>query len=232
MILIGEENDMDKTFQQEKIVLLDFCGTVADFQTFVPYIESVLEHAGRTGSFYRFIKIGAKITDRIFRLFNDRHYFYKDTLVKLTRGISLQDFNIVAKSYYTNKVKPHLIHETLNIIKEYRKNGYRIILLSAACMNYLAEFAEQYEIYDVLSTEVKFKNDKSLGRYKTKDCIRDEKVHRIVEYFGGRKEFDVGISDSKSDIPMLNICKKQIIISKNNHQSWVKSDMEEIIYEY
>lgn len=217
----------------DKVVLLDFCGTVVDFQTFVPYIESVLEHAGRNDMFlYKIAIISAKVTDRIVRQFNDKHYYYKDTLVRLTKGISLDEFDVVAKSFFEDKIEPHYIRETIDLIEKYKAEGFRIVLLSAACKNYLEIFAEKYEISDIVSTEICFENKKSVGHYKFKDCIREEKVHRIVKYFNGRKEFDVAISDSKTDTPMLNICKEKIVISNRIHQSWIDSEMEEIIYEH
>ena len=43
--------------------------------------------------------------------------------------------------------------------------------------------------------------------------------------------FEACVTDSISDLPILDLCKEKIIISSNKHQNWVTGDMKEIIYD-
>ena len=78
-----------------------------------------------------------------------------------------------------------------------------------------------------------FKKDKCTGVLKT-DCLGKSKVELIKQYFYINKingTFDIAVSDSVSDLPLLDLCRQKIVISHNRPQKWVREDMEEIIWQ-
>ena len=64
-------------------------------------------------------------------------------------------------------------------------------------------------------------------------CMGEEKIRDLKYYMLENKiigVFEVGLSDSDSDLPMLNLCKRKIVVSQAKHQDWVTEDMEEIVW--
>lgn len=219
----------------KKTVLLDFCGTVANFQTFDPFIEYVLFN--ERVLLYRFIcnscirKICYLLT-KIQKIFGKDNYLYKRLLVKSLKGIHIQNMQENAKKYYKERVKDNFIESTMELIEKLRKAGYRIILLSGGSKFYIKYFTRDYGIEDIITTELEVKNGRLTGKIE-RDCIGAEKVEMLKAYIGKNKlnvSFEIGISDSSSDVPMLNLCKRKIVLSKERHQNWVGVEMEEIIW--
>ena len=225
----------------EKVVLLDFCGTVVPFQTFDRFMEYILcrekkNFSGRAGYV---VKRSLFILQGIERIFRIHRLLYKEYLVKKTKGISKKVMERYASEYYDQVLRPCLISDTEAIVKDYINRGYRIIILSAACDLYLKYYATEHGITDIVSTEIRFKNGRSVGRIDGTDCIGGEKVNRLRKYMKkegiGKKgihvHMEAGISDSVSDLPMLLLCQKQIVISHKRHQDWVTDRMEEVIWD-
>ena len=215
-----------------KLVILDFCGTVVDYQTFNPFIEYVLEKSGKI-SYRGFFCYALKLIDSGLSKFGIALNLYKKKIVKYTKGISESFMEQCAFEYYEKKVSNHYIPETLELIDRLKNNGYCIIIVSAACNMYLKFFASDYSIDYIIANELLFENGESKGRLKRKDCIGKRKPQYLEEYMGNMKmngEYWICITDSKTDIPIIRLCKKSFIISHNNHQNWVGPEMEEIIW--
>ncbi len=227
----------------EKVVLLDFCGTVVPFQTFDRFMEYILcrekkYFSGRVGYV---VKRSLFVLQRIAQVFRIHRLLYKEYLVRKTRGISKKAMERYASEYYEQELRPCLISDTEAIVKNYISRGYRIIILSAACDLYLKYYAKEHGIKDIVSTRIRFKDGCSVGRISGTDCIGGEKVNRLKKYMEMEKEgtgmkgmhvqIEAGISDSVSDLPMLLLCHKQIVISHKQHQDWVTDRMEEIIWD-
>jgi len=219
----------------EKTVLLDFCGTVVNFQTFDPFIEYVLRNERPIS--YKLIcnpcmrKICYVLT-KIQRFMRKDYFLYKVILVRCLKGMHLQKIQQNARKYYNVQIQRNFIMPTVELIEKLRKAGYRIILLSGGSKWYIDYFAGSHGIKDVISTELEIKDGLLTGKIK-KDCVGEEKIEMLKEYISKHKlnvSFEIGITDSSSDIPMLNLCKRKIVLSKERHQEWLGIEMEEIIW--
>lgn len=219
-----------------RYALADFCGTIADFQTFDAFILYVLKRErpilyklAKSGGLLLFLKGIQKAADHISKDF----YVYKHLLVWLLRGIEAGMLKEYGKSFYYEEVENHLIPETMHLLNEQREKGIRIFVVSAGCDLYINEFAKNSGVYAVLATKLQFKNGKCSGRMEGKDCIGKQKILALQKYMDEMQlqgEMYIGITDSKSDLPMLGLCSKKVIISKDTHQNWLAQDMKEIIW--
>ena len=219
----------------ENYILLDFCGTIVNFQTFDPFILFVLKK-NRPVAYcmltFKPLLFVVKIIQKFFDIFKINKFAYKMLIVTALKGLEYQKLVDLASEYYNEQIKVSLIPETMELIKKYREEQCRLIIVSAGCDMYVRLFAQEHQINDVISTELDFIDGRSTGLIKT-ECLNEYKVVLLNDYLKDRNlkgKFLVGITDSQSDLPLLNICKNKIVISKNQHQGWVTSDMEEIIW--
>lgn len=220
----------------QDLVIVDFCETVVDFQTFDPFIGYVLSKKNRVKYYF----ICNSLTKTIFQLLTKYYskigitnYLYKKILVRSIKGIQEEELYLRGFEYYKSIICNHFIKETLNLIEEYKAAGSTFMIASGGAKYYICFLAEQYGIKDVITTELEVKSGILTGRIK-KDCIGLQKAEMISETntFKLHKSIGkvVGITDSISDYPMLNLCDKKIIISHENHKKWISEDMEEVIW--
>ncbi len=218
-----------------KIALIDFCETIVDYQTFDPFIEYVLQHERQTR--YRlictsFVKMVCRLFTWLFSKLGRNVYVYKNLIVAQMKGLSQEKLELLAASYYTECIQPHLIPQTLELLRELKAQGCELVIVSGGCNLYINCFAKAFCIDHIMSAELEFVESICTGRLKT-DCMGNEKLVRVREWMAGEGlsgNCAVGVSDSVSDRPMLSICDRKIVISRREHQSWVTNEMEEIIW--
>lgn len=218
-----------------KYVLLDFCETVADFQTFDAFLEYILH--SRRPLLYRLCRckmltyILNKIT-AILAYGGYRIYLRKALLLACTMGMSEETFRSCGKSFYDNIVANHFIEDTLRLIEKFKRENAAMIIISGGSKFYIEYFARQYEIQHIISAEILFYNGWSMGCL-VKECLGQEKIIMLDAYMKKHNldgEYIYAITDSKSDMPIIKRAKKAIIISHRKHKSWVDESMEEIIW--
>ena len=222
----------------EDIVLLDFCGTVANFQTFDPFVLYVLRNT-KPNKYKilnnKYFQIGCYYLQKIQSLICSHFFIYKTILIKQLNGLDKNILSSLAQDYYYQKVKPNLVEPTLNIIKKYKSDGFRVVIISGGCDLYIKYFAEEFGIKDVIATQLDFEKDVCLGKIKGLDCMGSNKKILLLDYLKrmglNKNNLIACLTDSKGDSSILNLCQKKIIISKYKHQNWVTPDMEEIIWD-
>ena len=218
-----------------KIALIDFCETIVDHQTFDPFIEYVLQHERQTR--YRlictpFVKMSCRLLTWLFSRLGRNVYVYKNLIVAQTKGLPQKKLEMLATSYYTECLQPHFIPQTLELLRELKAQGCELVIVSGGCNLYINCFAKEFCINHIISAELEFVESICTGRLKT-DCMGSGKLVRVQEWMAEEGLSDkcaVGVSDSISDMPMLSMCDRKIIISKLGHQNWVTNEMEEIIW--
>ena len=219
-----------------KYVLLDFCETVVDFQTFDAFIEYILQK--KRPWLYKICNckfllfILNKMTAFLTRL-GFEFYFRKHLLVACTIGMKKDDFKLFGKIFYEEIIRKHYICDTIRLIKRFQEEKLEIIVISGGLRFYIDCFAEDYGIQHILSAEISTIRNVSMGILK-KECLGMEKIIMLDEYMKGHTMFgevEYAVTDSKSDMPMLRKAKKAIIISHKNHKKWVDENMEEIVWD-
>lgn len=221
----------------KQVVLLDFCGTVVDFQTFNPFILYILKKKRKyiyniysKGCFKNF----CCFANKIWNIFGINDDYYKTRLVRATKGIAEDEFFDIGKEYYDCYVNKRIINVVITEILRLQSLGYDIWIVSGGSKYYIDCFSKLYGISNIISTEIEMRNGKSTGRISGKDCVGVNKIHKINTFLQNRNLINVsfreGITDSIMDIPMLKICEDKLVISKGEHQKWVTKQMRELIY--
>ena len=229
---------MERFEDNKQLVIFDFCGTFIDFQTADEYIKWLLSRDSK--------KIRQKITFfklKLIEIFGiEKHYFKKGVLIrkkvlaKGIKGISLEEAKSSAQEYVENVLLCHTINETISIYNKYKSEGKFLALISAAYDIYLQEFIKRYPFDLVISTRLESKNGKMTGKI-VDECVGKSKVEKAINYFNnifgdGNYRIVASISDSVSDIPILDIADRKIIMSPNGVMpKWIKPNYEVINYE-
>ena len=212
---MGEKNKI------RELVLYDFCGTIVDFQTGNAYVRYVLKQKGISDNMYEKLRIFLNKIGFI------KHFNYifpkmavnKSLLLYQLKGISYEELDGLAKQYYLEEVRPHLIGKVLDTIERHRSEGALIVLDSAGYAIYLKYFTEEYGIPILLASEFKCRNGIFTGHVAGKDNYGKEKVRRLEDYFGNTEflaNFSsvTGYSDSNSDMPLLELCDRVVCVNK------------------
>lgn len=213
---------------KEKVILLDFCETVVKFQTADYFVEYVVDKK-KTNSiiirkfFYQIINHIGLVSYVEKR--KPSYSFNKRCILSFLKGLSELELNKLAKSYYDDVLKPGFITQTINQIRLWQNQGYRIIILSGGYDIYLRYFAEEFGISDIVCTSIKFCGGSCKGTFSTIDCLGRNKIimlERYLHLYGIQIDTgnSIAVSDSISDLPMLDYVGQQLIVCHKNKRKW------------
>lgn len=198
---------------KDKIALFDFCETIANFQTGDAFIHYVCNRE-------KSIKLNLKKwfirkTNKLKYKFNKK-YNGKETVLSLLKGFTYEKLNKYALAYYVEKVRPNFIPEVMSELLRLKTEGYRIYVISGGYDLYLKYFVEEYQLDGFFSTNIKFKNNICVGCFDGIDCMKENKITILNDFFKNEpiKDYEtIAYSDSPTDIPLLNYCKKAVVVT-------------------
>lgn len=213
---------------KDKIAVFDFCETLVPYQSAELYVDYVLQSCPTyyINRFYRFMykllrkfKIirllehisNGKVTNKILYVNQIRHYTY-------------QKLDLSAKQFYQNCIRPQLIQETIQALRDYQSKGYRIIIVSGGYDIYLKYFAADNGISanDVISTKLQFKDNRFIGKFDGIDCMREAKVSLLENMIDRNNSYVIAFSDSETDIPLLKWADESYVVIRD--PSWPKDN--------
>ena len=156
------------------LALFDFDGTITTKDTFTPFIKSVIPKAKlRWGTLILFpailgYKTGFISPSRIRKL-----------VVRLGfKGISVSRLNELGLQHKNNFLSKVIRPEALERINWHKKQGDRIILVSASLDVYLKPWCEDMNL-ELICSELENKHDILTGHYLGDDCTGAEKAARV-----------------------------------------------------
>ena len=223
-----------------KLAIFDFCDTLVSFQTadaFVDYVR--INYNTLNSRILNALLIISKNTG-IIKVLN---YLFPGSSIEKRiklfqlKGIKSDKLDKLAEQFYCEKIRPNLIPGVISEMQELKKEGSLVCVASAAYSVYLKYFAEEYNVNHIISTNISFNHSNGLckGIFEGRDCVRDEKVNRIKSHFI-QQDIDyyasITYSDSLSDLPILLLTGRGVVISHNNPQQWnLKYKFKEIIWD-
>ncbi len=185
-----------------RVALFDFCDTMVDFQTGNAFTQYVIAHANI--SLYK--RIRYKIKHALNKKLNKLH------LLGCCAGLSRERMSKLALDYYYEIVRPRLIRATMDKLRHYQTQGYKIYLVSGGFDMYLQYFADEFNIDGIFATRVQFKNDICTGKFDGPDCMGENKI-KILQAFFGKNHIDgVAFSDSPTDLPLLKFVSRGYVV--------------------
>lgn len=219
----------------EKVAFFDFCETLTNFQTadaFVNYVREITGNcrAKKWERFRRFL-CDVKVISLLSYIFPGKSIHKRLVLYQL-KGYSQDILHEFAVRYYMECVKPGFISATINRLRELKNDGYKVGLVSGGYDIYLDEFAEEFNLDFVISSRIGFEKGLCTGRMSGLDCLDNNKIKLIKQFFKKKPAESIAFSDSKSDIPLLQYADTGVVVSHSKHQNWVDNyKLEEIIWE-
>lgn len=220
-----------------RIAIFDFCETLVSFQTANPYIDYICESKGGIRNLlyktYKFVN-RTKIISLIYRLIIG-HGSGKRLPALFTTGITKEEMEKLAESYYINKIRPFIIWPIIDVLKTRRKEGYELFIISGGYDIYINFFANEFNIDHVIANKFIFKSNICSGKYES-ECMNENKVKLFYKEFN-YKNYDLSKSfvytDSITDMPLLLMVDNRVVVSRNKHQKWATSEngiTQEIIW--
>jgi len=193
-----------------KLILFDFDGTLTTKDS----LNEFLKFFSGSKKYY----INLFIFSPIFLLYKFKiinNQKAKEILCYLFfKNINKNHFEEVAKEYSLKNIDKILDNNIYNKMLNYKKEGYRVIIVSASIECWLKPWCTKHNI-ELLSTKLEFKENKFTGKFKTKNCYGIEKVNRIKQYIT-LEEYDeiIAYGDSEGDNEMFNISSRYFKIDR------------------
>jgi HAD superfamily hydrolase (TIGR01490 family) len=218
----------------KNIAIFDCCETIVNFQTadaFVSFIREQsesqkMEQMESKRLHFRATNLG----QLLWRFGLDEN---KKKVASQLDGMPRESVIIYAESYLRNVLSKNFIPDTIELINKLKGQGYCLILISGGYWDYIKPLGDSLGFDYVISTHLKYKDGVCTGKFG-KDCMGKQKVYQFKRFLkseGILPKTIISISDSESDLPILRIADKSIVISRK-HQKWVpfSDKFEEIIW--
>lgn len=149
----------------------------------------------------------------------------KEIFTRFIKGIREEDMEITVKEFYSEVLSKIIYVDSIKMIKKLKKEGYKIILISASPEFYLMSLYNIKEVDKVIGSTIRTEQGVYENRMEGENCKGEEKVKRLMMYL---KENNIKVdfknsymfSDSLSDLPLFNLVGNPYLINyKNKHES-------------
>ena len=141
-----------------------------------------------------------------------KHHWLSDEkmammLIRFYRNRRLEDFQQGAAAFYQDHLKPHLAPNIHARVKEHRRQGHRLILISGSVRYMLEPVAEDLGFDHLMCTDLEIGDDGLLtGRAKGPICLNSNK-RILAEMLARKVNIDLASSyaygNHQSDLPLL-----------------------------
>lgn len=155
----------------------------------------------------------------IFKVYNLKRA--KEAFISFIDSVEEKELESIIKEFYEKVLSKILYEDSMEMIKKLKKNGCKIILISASSEFYLKEFYNIKEVDKIIGTRYEFGNKKTRGRIIGANCKGEEKVIRLKEFIEEEKlkvDFKESFmfSDSLSDAPLFKLVGHPYLINYKN----------------
>lgn len=203
-----------------KAVVVDLDGTLVRINTFKVYIEYACEVALRNGRMDICAQLVWNVLLRKFRWIS--HEVMKYRILRATNGVMTRKRLDLLVDRLSLSLNPNVI----NLLGKYRKEGYFILLSTAAPEHYASILSERLSLDGVCATAIPKK------RTGWKENVRSIKCENTINYLKNRDlSLDILITDHYDDIPLLKINKEKNILVSPSQNSIEKIEDEKIKFE-
>ncbi|NLM16578.1 MAG: HAD-IB family hydrolase [Candidatus Riflebacteria bacterium] len=191
-----------------KLALFDFDGTITrkdSFAEFLRFSFGDIQTAKKVIYYaHHFLAFYLKLIDNSMLKEKTVKEFFKNMPESIAEQLA-KDF---AQAPLNSLVKP----EMLNILCDYKANGYRVILVSASPELYLKHWTKEHEI-ELLATKLETKNGYLTGNFASPNCFGPEKVRRLSEILNFSDFSEIHVyGDSRGDREMLAMATRPCLL--------------------
>jgi phosphatidylglycerophosphatase C len=186
---------------KQKFILaaFDFDGTITKKDTLFQFLIHCFGWPGFLFGLVKFIPTGIqyflKIIDnnlakeRLFCIFFKNMPFEK-----------FQEFGTT----FSKKIINIINNQAIDKINWHKKEGHKLIIISASIKNWIEPWAKENGFEFVLSTEVAVEKGILTGSFSNKNCIGNEKVARLLMEYPNRNAYQLyAYGDSNGDTALI-----------------------------
>ena len=182
------------------IAIFDLDGTITHHDTLMPL---VMRHLLRRP--WRLARLLLVVPAALRFLFDRDRAALKQSLLRATlRGMPRAELTELARDFVTDKIARGCFRDALATIRRHREAGHHLVLMSASVDFYVPEFARQLDFAEVISTEVRWIDERLDGTLTSPNRRGEEKarcVRLLLAARGPTESFAYG--NSASDLPHL-----------------------------
>ena len=213
----------------KKIVLFDFCETLVDKATGDGFIEYFLRLNGKYVPLLKFLLYKTKtywILSKLLKLKGS-----KLSKLGLVKGCSYEMLDDAARKYCEALIQHHQT-DIVDKLKEHFNRGDKIVIISGGYDIYLKYFYPEM-INNLLCTHISFSDGFCDGEFSGMDCLGLNKILKLKEVVDKADFYNnetIFYSDHHSDLPLLLMVDKGIVVSDKLSQKWAKTyNLKELI---
>lgn len=191
----------------EKIAFVDICGTLYRSNTTMDFLSR------KSAWFARFRR---NLPVRLFSKFS-RSVFSYDYIrvkgVKELNGMTKVALQQEAKDFYTSFLEERKLEETHALIDSLRKDGYKIILISATLDFLAAHIAEKVHADAVYATTLDYADDVCNGIIGQDLLGRKHFLaERLVRELSGSEDIVV-VTDDRTDLLLARMANRVVVVT-------------------
>ncbi|ASQ45612.1 HAD-IB family hydrolase [Legionella clemsonensis] len=130
--------------------------------------------------------------------------FYLDKWLLV--GFTQEELQRQAENFIAKKLTNHIRQEALERLCFHQQEGHNCMIISGALDIYLKPWAKQYNVKEVICTEIEFDpvTGKSTGRMLNPYCLGQEKVKQFEKLYANRNDYIIyAYGDSFHDFELL-----------------------------
>lgn len=194
-----------------RLVLFDLDGTITRHDTLVPYVFRFLRRRP-----WRFLSLVAMLPSLVrFVLRRADHGDVKAALLRSTlRGRSRAELARWTGEYVAHVIEHGCYPRALEVIAQHRREGDRLVLMSASPDLYVPELGRRLGFDEVLCTGVRWNGERLDGALTTANCRGEEKarcVRRLRAEHPGMSI--VAYANGPADLPHLRIVDRPLLVN-------------------
>ncbi|CAC9650638.1 HAD family hydrolase [bacterium endosymbiont of Bathymodiolus sp. 5 South] len=119
------------------------------------------------------------------------------------------------QQFMTEKIQPILLEKAQKVVNLHKKNGDRLIVITATNSFVTRPIAQVYGIDELLATEPEMIAGRFTGKVLGEPCFQSGKVHKLKQWCEANNEPLEGAyfySDSHNDLPLLELVDNPIVV--------------------
>jgi len=185
----------------KSIAFFDFDGTITKDDSLLKFIRFVVGDI-------KFL-VGLFVISPILFLYKLRFVpNYKAKQIMLSwyfKGMSKENFLQVANEYSLEHIDKIVRKQAIEKLNWHKSQNHKIVVVSASLDCWLRPWCKRNG-FELIATQLDFKNAMVTGKLKTNNCYGIEKVNRILEQYNLKEfEYIYTYGDSKGDNEMLSL---------------------------
>lgn len=188
------------------IAVFDFDGTITTKDSFLDILIFAFGYKKfLAGIFYLLPDLLAYFSNKI-----SAHIAKEKAFSYFFKGFTELEFNKLRDNYFFSRLNRIIKGEALEKIKWHKEQGHKLVIISASIDNWIRSWALENGFEKVIATVPEVKNGFLTGKFKTKNCNKEEKAKRFLMEYPNREDYCLYVyGDSRKDNWLFDIADEK-----------------------